>query len=456
MYEILKSEFKNYNEIEVDIRHTIGLYELYQGRGQNWNNLDEKDYEPIRKISNYIKKLIKEEARFMFSNTPNFLVTNKEGEPLQEYQKILDNILNNNLFENKIIKGARDCFISKRIAIKVNIIDGEPIVTFVPSTNFAYETMENRTDKLNKVIFFEKTVQATNRSDERIWKQKYEIINGTCYLTEEILDGNFRQLEVIRQEENLKINEIPCYIILNDGLSHDMFGESDVAEIIDNAIMYNKMASEDLDTLRKGMNRIIYGIDIDEDAIKQFKLKPGAFWDATSDITADGKQATIGTISTDFGYNERMESALKRIKADMYEVLNIPMISSEDLKGVLTSGKAMKALYWQLITRCEEKFIAWKPALRWLAKFILLSSNKNVENIRIDVINNYPLQEDKDTEKQLDLQQVNTQVMSRKAYIMKWLDKKEDAAEEEIKQIKLEQDLLEDSYTNFEMGENIE
>ena len=175
MYEILKSEFKNYNEIEADIRHTIGLYELYQGRGQNWNNLDEKDYEPIRKISNYIKKLIKEEARFMFSNTPNFLVTNKEGEPLQEYQKILDNILNNNLFENKIIKGARDCFISKRIAIKVNIIDGEPIVTFVPSTNFAYETMENRTDKLNKVVFFEKIVQATNRSDERIWKQKLKL-----------------------------------------------------------------------------------------------------------------------------------------------------------------------------------------------------------------------------------------------------------------------------------------
>ena len=214
------------------------------------------------------------------------------------------------------------------------------------------------------------------------------------------------------------------------------------------------MASEDLDTLRKGMNRIIYGIDIDEEAIKGFKLKPGAFWDATSDITADGKQASIGTISTDFGYSERMESALKRIKADMYEVLNIPMISSEDLKGVLTSGKAMKALYWQLITRCEEKFIAWKPALRWLAKFILLSSNKNVENIRIDVINNYPLQEDKDTEKQLDLQQVNTQVMSRKAYIMKWLDKKEDAAEEEIKQIKLEQDLLEDSYSNFEVEED--
>ena len=52
MYEILKNEFKNYSQIEQDIRETLGLYELYKGTGQNWNNLDEKDYEHIRKISN--------------------------------------------------------------------------------------------------------------------------------------------------------------------------------------------------------------------------------------------------------------------------------------------------------------------------------------------------------------------------------------------------------------------
>ena len=148
-----------------------------------------------------------------------------------------------------------------------------------------------------------------------------------------------------------------------------------------------------------------------------------------------------------------MENALSRIKTDMYEALNIPMISNEELKGMMTSGKSMKALYWQLITRCEEKFKAWKPALIWLSKFILISLNKNVDNVVIDVENKYPLQEDKDTIKQLDLQEVSARVLSKKSYIMKWQNKKDEAAEEELKQIQLEQQLLEDSYTQFKVKE---
>ena len=137
----------------------------------------------------------------------------------------------------------------------------------------------------------------------------------------------------------------------------------------------------------------------------------------------------------------------------MYEALNIPMISNEELKGMMTSGKSMKALYWQLITRCEEKFKAWKPALIWFGKFILISLNKNADNVVIDVENKYPLQEDEDTIKQLDLQEVSAQVLSKKSYIMKWQNKKDEAAEEELKQIQLEQQLLEDSYTQFKVEE---
>lgn len=454
MENILRGEFLNYSLVLADIRHTLRLYEIYDGVGQHWNNVEEQDYIPVKKISNYIKKLIKEEARFMFSKTPSIKVMDKTGEPLQELQKTLDDVLVSNLFENKLIKGARDCFISKRIAIKVNTIDGEPRITFVPSTNFAYSTMENRPDKLKKIIFFEKTVWADSKNDERIWKQKYQMIDGKCYLTEEILNGNGATMEVIENNKDLGMDEIPCYIILNDGLSHDVFGESDVAELIDNGLMYNKMASEDLDTLKKGMNRIIYSTDVDEEASKHFKLKPGAYWDvATAKDAAEGKQATLGTLNTDFGYNERMENALSRIKTDMYEALNIPMISNEELKGMMTSGKSMKALYWQLITRCEEKFKAWKPALIWLSKFILISLNKNVDNVVIDVENKYPLQEDEDTIKQLDLQEVSAQVLSKKSYIMKWQKKKDEAAEEELKQIQLEQQLLEDSYTQFKVEE---
>ena len=40
--------------------------------------------------------------------------------------------------------------------------------------------------------------------------------------------------------------------------------------------------------------------------------------------------------------------------------------------------------------------------------------------------------------------------MSRKAFIKKWANASDDIAEEELKQIQLEKQMLEDSYNNFE------
>ena len=176
-----------------------------------------------------------------------------------------------------------------------------------------------------------------------------------------------------------------------------------------------------------------------------------------TDITADGKQAQINTIATDFGYDARMENTLNRVKSDMHEVLNIPMINNADMVGMMTSGKTMKALYWQLITRCEEKMKSCKPALEWMIAAILeMVEVYNIEKLpqlkefEVEVENQYPLQEDEDTEKTLDMQQVNTQVMSRKTYIKKWQTTTDEVAEEELKQIQLEKQMLEDSYSQFE------
>ena len=49
----------------------------------------------------------------------------------------------------------------------------------------------------------------------------------------------------------------------------------------------------------------------------------------------------------------------------------------------------------------------------------------------------------------LDLQKVNSQAMSRKSFIKKWGNVGDDVADEELKQIQLEKQMLEDSYNNF-------
>lgn len=325
---------------------------------------------------------------------------------------------------------------------------------FLPSLEFIYESDEENPNELKKIIFFYQTNKEVEKDKQRIWKQKYEMIDGRCILNEGIYNGNGILIEPINVDVDLQLSGIPCYVIINDGLSGDPFGESDVKELLDNQIQYNRLSSEDVDTLRKGMDRIIYGVDIDPEASEKFKLKPGAFWDVPTDPTAEGKQAKLDTIPTDFGYGDKIENSLKRIKSDMYEMLNIPMLSNDELKGMMTSGKTMKALYWQLITRCEEKMMAWRPALEWLIRAILeITEVYQIEKLpqldyTVTVENNYPLQEDEDEEKTLDLQQVNAQAMSRKTFIKKWQGVTDDVADAEIKQIALEREMLEESYVS--------
>lgn len=463
MQNIIQTELGGLYGSEVirEMNEIIKLYDIYDGPGQNWI-VDEQDYTPTKKKTNYIKKLIKEEARFLFGKAPTFTVKVDEDslqDQAEEINKYIRKMLKKNLFEDKLIKGARDCFIGKRIAIKLHAdtITKSIRIMFVPSLEFVYEPFEDRVDELKKIIFFHQMNQEQDKTKQIIWKQKYEMVGGKCILNEAFYNGYGQLIETLAVNVDLKLSGIPAYVILNDGLSGDLKGESDIEELLDNAMAYNKLASEDIDALRKGMNRIIYGVDVDPKASEKFKLKPGAYWDVATDITADGKQAQINTIATDFGYDARMENTLNRVKSDMHEVLNIPMINNADMVGMMTSGKTMKALYWQLITRCEEKMKSWKSALEWMIAAILeMVEVYNIEKLpqlkefEVEVENQYPLQEDEDTEKTLDMQQVNTQVMSRKTYIKKWQTTTDEVAEEELKQIQLEKQMLEDSYSQFE------
>lgn len=438
----------------------IKLYDIYEN-GQDWNVAD-KDYIPTIKKTNYIKKIIKEESRFLFGKTPTFkILTESEGneEACLKVEDFINKTLNKNLFSSKLVKGARDSFIGKRIAIKLHAdtINKSIRVMFVPSLEFVYEPFEDRVDELKKIIFFhEMTDPNTEKSKQIIWKQRYEMVDGKCLLHEGFYNGYGQLLEVISDNVDLKLSGIPCYVVLNDGLTGDLKGESDVAEIMDNQLAYNMLSSEDIDTLKKGMDRTIYGIDVEDSS--KFKLGPGAYWDVKSDQTIEGAKATIGNVPTDFGYNERIQNTLNNLKQDMFGVLNIPNVDLETLKGFATSGKSLKALYWQLITRCEEKMQDWRPALEWMVKAMVEMANVyNVSNVPqledmiVQVENQYPLQEDEDTEKTLDMQQVNSQVMSRKSYMNKWF---EVDADEELKQIQLEKSMLEDSIGMIEDGLN--
>ena len=178
------------SEVIKEMNEIIKLYEVYDGPGQNWI-IDEQDYIPTKKKTNYIKKLIKEEARFLFGKAPTFTVQVEEDSlqgQAEEINKYIKNLLKRNLFEDKLIKGARDCFIGKRIAIKLHAdtITKTIRIMFVPSLEFVYEPFEDRVDELKKIIFFHQLNASKLKQEQRIWKQKYEMVEGKCILNEGI------------------------------------------------------------------------------------------------------------------------------------------------------------------------------------------------------------------------------------------------------------------------------
>ena len=119
----------------------------------------------------------------------------------------------------------------------------------------------------------------------------------------------------------------------------------------------------------------------------------------------------------------------------------------------------MKAIYWGLMVRCDEKLLDWIPALQGLITCIIEGSKtypesrkvytdlEPVEDYSVVIENSYPILEDESEEKSTDMAEVQTQVMSRKAYMKKWRGLSDEDVEDELNQIALEQDRLrEDNY----------
>lgn len=414
-----------------DIGNTIRLYEFYEGRGQDWPVASGLDYKPTKKRVNLVKKLIKREAGFMFGRSPeiNLRSDGADAESIAAAQSILNDVLEKSGFKNKLLQAARDCFIGKRVAVKISGGFGrEPRISFRPSFEFVYTTAEDDCDRLEKIIFFYQTNNESEREKQRVWKQKYFMQDGRCMLNEGVYNG-FGQLIEGSGDTPTGLDFIPCYVILNEGLTGDLKGESDVAELIDLQNAYNHLNSDDADALKFNMFPQTVATDAKAESLENMTLSPGALVDLQTDpaVMGDGqsRQAKLEKLESGFGYSERFEAAVNRTKNDMYDLLSIPNVSLEQLKGLMQSGKSMRALYWELISRCEEKWASWEPALKWLAYAVLkmeaVYCNADMPlHFYAEIEHLYPILEDDFTEMANDRQEVAAGLRSRTSYIRKW------------------------------------
>lgn len=424
------------------------------------------DYVPAKLNYKMAASLINKEARFLFAEPPDITVepkgdvgkvTEDAKNELTVMNDLVKTILDANKFEEALIKAAKDCFIGKRVAGLVNFNEDDGVtVTFLPSTQFIYDTKVGNPNVLTKFVCFIIVKNSITLSEKRIFKKKFELVDDVVYLEEILYDGAGKELEVVTEYQETLMPMIPATIFINDGLTGEDTGESEIEILQDDESWYSKLSNADIDAQRKSMNPTKYTIDMESNSTKNLSTAAGALWDLGSDQNLDKPHPAVGMLEPSMSYSSSLDTTLKRVKKSAYNQVDMPDI--EEVQATITSGKALKAIYWPLIVRCKEKMKMWGPQLRQMVNIIIQGAmvypnciERYIDDVispvayEISVVGNLPIPEDEIEEKNMDLSEVESKTMSRKAYMKKWRGLTDDEVQAELEQIALERQMIEDS-----------
>lgn len=458
--------------------------------GQMWKTSDAKmDYTPTKEIRNHTKKLLKKQSRFMFGIPPKVLLnptmmTGDDGEVTDDSKKelkakaedkrtLIDMIFQDSNFWGKTAAAFLDTTIGKRSLLFIHANADEPIrFTYYTMPEFYYEVDPNDSSRITKVTIVYQDERTRGKDvAAQLWHQySYEMRRGkdntgpatqepTAWYTYRLTDGtnttqlvevptdeegkSVKVMDPLTQEEEtilLEVQEdndtgfsqIPCHVILNDPLTGDIYGSSDIKDLMGVAESYNRTVSDYRDALRFKMFEQAVFIDASNNSMKDLKIAPNTAINLKTDArrtmgqNSGSVMAQVTTLSSNFNFSDPADSFLDRAKKDMYELMDQPL--PEKLQDA-PSAKAIKFLFYDLMARCEEKWGQWEPAIVWAIQFmeeatvkLNLYPEKEGKALfstptMITLEHNYPLPEDDDARKAVAIQEVQAQAMSRKTYI---------------------------------------
>ena len=467
-YNLISKELGEYSdEFLADLGKIMKFYSIYRNGADFFAEGSNGDYVPSDLHYKMAASLIDKEARFLFSETPTITVVRKDSnakltedisDNLDIMNELVQSVLCDNNFSQAILRAAKDCFIGKRVAVLVNFNEDDGItVSFIPSTNFLYEyDMSMR--KLLKFVAYVIVKDSSKLSDRIIFEKRYVVEDGKVLLEENMYTGTGALVENVTSLQPIELDEIPAVVILNDGLLGDIDGESEIENLSEYEKMYSKLSNADIDSERKSMNSIKYTVDMDSKSTENLSTAPGAYWDLGSDQLLDSPKTMVGSLESSMSYSGPLQTTLDRIKTTGYEQVDMPNITLQSMQGAITSGKALKAVYWPLIIRCKEKMKTWAPHLAKMVRFIIDGSilypgcaQKYVQQLpfemqyEVEVEQNTPLPEDETEEKSIDISEVAAYLMSKKSYMKKWRNLSDEEVDDELTQIAYEKNLIEES-----------
>lgn len=475
-YFVLKNEIQTgYNVYTSELLEIQQNYIAYRKGVEFITEGSGGDYVPSKTRFKKAKTLIDKEARFMFSQTPDIVVKARnmdeaETEQVERYQKLINKMLEKCSFSKTLIQSAKDCFIGKRVACLVDVSEQDGVqIHFYSPLQFYYETADG-TDRLTKFISFENATKTNSYKERRYIVNKYTAEGENVTVSSILYDGTGKVVEELIPEKQIDLTYIPAVIIVNDGTLEEKTGVSEIADLIDYERTFSMLANADVDCDRKGMNPIRYVVDMNANTTKNLSSSAGSFWDLKSEQNQNNVSPMVGVLSPSMQHTESLKATLDRINTSMYGELDIPNISEETLVGSITSGKALKALYWSLIVRCDEKMKTWIPAIKFIVRTAIDLALLNVDIVKtkygiedlkaveyeVTVQENYALLDDETEEKTTDLSEIAANARSRKSYIKKWRKDEcltDEQINEELIQIALENNMMDSLSANTHVQE---
>lgn len=461
LLELSSEEKKERRKVEFDYYFYNGACEDIEEAkankvklGQNWENRDNLDYEIEQDIRNKVKPLLKKQARFMFSKKPDIILSTTDYSQKQELELLrawLDNLFNKTKFWKKSKEAFLNASIKKRTMLRLIAKEGYINFKYEDVLNFNYDLSD---ELLIEAKFFEedKRNAISSNDDEKIYyihifsyKKISDDLTRPFYIKQ-----TYKSSTLINEEEvMLEVNTIPCWLITNGGELGEEYGETDLHDLKPMQKKYNSIVSDVDEAIRFELFGIESIIDGDETSVNKLNVCPGAIHAITTDVQAmsTGKQASIQRQEFSLGGISNVETHLKRLESDMYNVLDMPQLS--DLTNI-PSAKAMKYLYNDLIARCEEKWSDWSNIFEDLIRYIisigdyykLPGFNKAWKDLdfSIEFNHNYPIPSDEEDKKTVAIQEVLANVRTRKSYIQEF--SREEDYKKEFNEIINENSLL--------------
>jgi len=342
------------------------------------------DYKPAHIPLNYAKLIINKLAAWQFEKSIDFNCTSvsTDSDDLKVINRSavieqdLYDIHKKNLMDIKLLQSAIESNISGGVVFKLkydekkkrprilirNRIECFPVCKFDD-----YEDIY----KIHFIAF---------QDEKTIWKQTFELVENpdgskVCWVSEALFDTRDIKIpkQVIIELRPLMINGktldfMPVYIIPNMAQLGEIFGPSDLRDLIPIIDEINKKYSDLSDSLKFDMFAITVFLNakfpVDKNGKPELRNKAGAAWNVMGLSPNDTMKPDVFKLQGTFSYIETLKYHIDSLIAALFEFSECPNLSVDKITGLGNlSGVALKLLFASIVSKTNRKNTVWKAKL---------------------------------------------------------------------------------------------